>query len=152
MKKIMIVGSAGSGKSTLAKELRDILDFEVVHLDAKFHKANWNPITKKEQIPIHNKIMEKNTWIIDGNWTATINKRIKESDIVIYLNFNLFVCLYRITKRFKMNKGTVRDDSAEGCFEKLDFEFINYVIKYHLFKKRKVKKFLEENVFKNLWL
>lgn len=142
------MGSAGSGKSTLAKELRDILDLEVIHLDAKFHKENWNARTKEEQIPIHDKIMEKSNWIVEGNWTATINKRIEDADMVVYLNFNLFVCLYRIIKRFKINKGTVRDDSAEGCVEKLDFEFINYVIYYHLFKKKIINKFLKLNVLK----
>ena len=49
MNKIIVIGSSGSGKSTLSKQLSNILDIPVYHLDALFWKPNWVMITKDEQ-------------------------------------------------------------------------------------------------------
>lgn len=59
MNKIIIIGSSGSGKSTLSRQLSNILDIPVYHLDALFWKPNWIMTTKDEQIDIQKSLLEK---------------------------------------------------------------------------------------------
>ena len=41
MKKTAIIGSCGAGKSTLARQLGEILDIKVIHLDSFYWKPGW---------------------------------------------------------------------------------------------------------------
>ncbi len=68
MQKILLIGSGGSGKSTLARELGMRLGIDVYHLDALLWKPNWTPATRQEQISIQSELMERDSWIIDGNY------------------------------------------------------------------------------------
>ena len=54
MSKIIVIGSSGSGKSTLSRELSNILEIPVYHLDKLFWKPNWVMTTKDEQFKIQN--------------------------------------------------------------------------------------------------
>ena len=85
MKRISIIGPAGSGKSTLAVKLGKILNLPVYHIDAV-----------KEQI---DKIADGEEWIIDGNKIATLEKRVRCSDSVIFLNFPVEFCISSVNQR-----------------------------------------------------
>ncbi len=146
MKKIMIMGSSGSGKSTLAKELSQLLDIEAIHLDVFFHHFNWKTLSKEEQIVVHEKILKKDSWIIEGNWSKTLDSRINDADMIIYLNFSLSKCLYRVIARYLKNRKKERVDKPLGCKEKIDLQFILYVIEYHRKKKNEIKRYLKEEI------
>ncbi|MEF2290978.1 hypothetical protein V2W34_02995 [Virgibacillus dokdonensis] len=75
--------------------------------------------------------MEKDTWIIDGNYSATMDIRLKEADTIIFLHFSTICCLYGITKRRIQYHKQKRPDLAAGCPEKLDWEFFQYVRKFN---------------------
>ena len=44
------------------------------------------------------------------------------------MNFNRFTCLHRIIKRYKTYRGQSRPDMGEGCEEKVDAEFVKWVL------------------------
>lgn len=141
--KIMVMGSAGAGKSTVARQLGQAYDIPVFHLDRCFWKPGWNMSTQEEQSAIHKTLMNKNAWVIDGNYTTFFKERAEQTDKIIYLNLNRWHCFYRVLKRYVTNRGNTRSDMGEGCEEKFDLEFLVWIWNYHAKKKRKWIKHLE---------
>ena len=148
----MIVGSAGAGKSTLARKLNDIMGIKLFHLDRLFWKPGWECISREELEEKIRSIITLDLWIIDGNYSSTMEMRLKEADTIIFLDFPLWLCLWGVIKRRFMYEGKTRPDITEGCKEKLDWEFIKWILTFP-FKKRKsihekIKKYSEgRNIF-----
>ncbi|AJS61499.1 DNA topology modulation protein [Paenibacillus sp. IHBB 10380] len=130
MKRILVIGSGGSGKSTLSQRLSNILDIPVIHLDTYFWNPNWVPKTNEEWDKIVEQFTNEDHWIIDGNYSRTMDIRIKKADLIIFLDMPRFLCIYRIIKRRIMYHKKTRPDMNEECPEKLDWEFIKWVWNY----------------------
>lgn len=127
--KISIIGYTGAGKSTLAKKLKEIYDIEVMHLDRVNFIANWKERDLNEAEEIVNNFMQKDNWIIEGNYQKLKqDKRFELSDKIIFLNFPVYVCLPRAFRRFWQNRGRVRDDAGENCNEKFDLSFFWWIV------------------------
>lgn len=135
MKRIMIMGSAGSGKSTLAQALSKKTGIEAIHLDKEFWNPGWIMTEKSQQVVLHNELMKRDSWIIDGNYNASLEPRAKAADLIIFLDMPFHLCMYRVFSRYFKNRGKIRPDMCAGCEEKIDMEFINYIIFYHIKKK-----------------
>lgn len=144
MKKIIVIGSGGSGKSTLARSLGEKLNIQVYHLDALFWKPNWVGVPKDEQRKVQNELVRKQQWIIDGNYGGTMDIRIKAADTIIFLDIHRIICVYRAFKRMIQYRNRTRPDMAEGCEERLDFQFLKWIWDYPKTKKPDILKSLEE--------
>lgn len=99
MKRIAIIGSPGAGKSTYAQRLSMITGIQVYHLDKLYWKPGWVETPKSEWVEFQQRIVNKEEWIIDGNYGATMDIRIQAADTVIFLDFPRRVCLWRSIKR-----------------------------------------------------
>lgn len=128
--KISVIGYSGAGKSTLACYLGEMLDIPVLHLDAVHWLPGWNVRPSAEKTALIERFLNENSsWVIDGNYFSLFSeRRMKESDIIIFLDFNRFSCLRRVTARYKKYKGRTREDMGKGCEEKIDIEFIKWVL------------------------
>lgn len=144
MERILIIGCSGSGKSTLARALGEKLGLPVVHLDRLFWHSGWTESSKEE---IDEKIaaeIEKERWIIDGNYTRTLPMRLERCDTVIYLDFSRGACLAGLFKRILTTYGKVRPDMAEGCPERFDWEFLCWVWNFRKTVRPKIEAQLEK--------
>jgi len=138
MNRIMVIGVApGVGKSTFARDLGNLIDIDVYHLDALYWKPNWVEAPVEEFREGQQKIVALDKWLIEGNYSGTFDIRLPYVDTIIYLELPLYVCLYRVIKRWIKNRGRTRVDMGEGCKEKLDYEFITYI--WTTYKPRKQK-------------
>lgn len=135
MKKIAIIGSGGSGKSTLARKLGAILHIKVIHLDALFWKPGWVGVPKEEQRLVQSELVKRETWIIDGNYGGTMDKRLNNADTIIFLDIPRAICAYRVIKRWIQYRNKTRPDMGEGCEEKISLEFLKWVWEYPKAKK-----------------
>ena len=144
MKKIMLIGSGGAGKSTLAKELGKILQIEVIHLDAIHWYPNWQLVPREKQIQIQEELVQNEEWIIDGNWSGTLDIRLKAADTIIFLDYSRYLCIYRAVKRRILYRNKSRPDMVEGNKERLDANFLKYIWMYPKEKKPKVMEKLGE--------
>jgi adenylate kinase family enzyme len=127
MKRIMIIGSGGSGKSTFASRLGEITKIPVFHLDAYYWKPGWVPTPKKEWEEIQLELIQKEEWIIDGNYGSTLELRMREADTIISFDLSKWITTYRVVKRRIQYHGKTRPDLNEDCPEQLDWEFIKWV-------------------------
>ncbi len=127
MKRIMIIGCGGAGKSTLARQLGEKLDIPVVHLDKIWWRENWTHISREEFDAAVLAEVQKEKWILDGNYNRSMDQRLPYCDTIIYLDFSRFACLMGVCKRILTTYGKVRPDMGAGCKERIDFEFLKWV-------------------------
>jgi adenylate kinase family enzyme len=66
------------------------------------------------------------TWVIDGNYTDTLEVRFRAADTVIYLDVPSWLSIMRIARRTLTSYGQVRGDAAHGCAERLDPTFLRF--------------------------
>lgn len=136
MKRVMIIGFSGAGKSTMANMIAEKLGIEAVHLDSLHWLPGWVENTKENEISALKPVLNSEKWVIDGNYSKILyNERMNMADTIVFLDFNRFLCLIRVIRRYLKYKGKRRPDMGEGCDEKLDFEFVSWV----LYKGRKSK-------------
>ncbi|WP_421384062.1 topology modulation protein [Bacillus salacetis] len=140
MERIMVVGiSAGVGKSTFARRLGEILGIEVTHLDSLYWKPGWVEATFEEFSAPQKEIVQKPQWIMEGNYSSTFDLRFEFADTIIYLELPLYVCLYRVLKRWLTNLGKTRPDMGEGCEEKMDWAFLKFIVTTYRSRKGKME-------------
>ena len=93
MKKIIVIGCPGSGKTTFAEKLRDRLGLPLFYLDAIWHKSDRTHISREEFDLRLGKILLRESWIIDGNYSRTLERRMAACDTVILFDLPTSVCL-----------------------------------------------------------
>ena len=129
--KIAIIGYSGSGKSTLAGRLAEHYDIPVLYFDRVQFRPNWEirPQASKEIMTKTFLDLHKD-WVIDGNYSKLFfERRMEETDVIILLLFNRFACLHRVWRRYRKYKNQSRPDMGDGCNEKLDREFVKWVLR-----------------------
>ena len=144
MERIMIIGCGGSGKSTLARMLGEKTGLPVVHLDKLFWRPGWVSLSKEEFDQVHQEAINRERWIIDGNFDRTIPERLRRCDTVIYLDFSRLACLLGVVKRILTNYGKVRPDMGDGCPERFDLEFLKWVWNFNRNKRERNFRLLSE--------
>lgn len=107
-------------------------------------------IKKNEFREILDELLNKEFWIIDGNFMSTMESRIEKSDTVIFLDFSTIVCLFRVIKRRFQYINKTRPDMNPNCPEKIDLAFLLFVIGYRMNNRKKVKDILKNNEDKNI--
>lgn len=127
MKRIMIIGGGGAGKSTLARKLHEITGIPLFHLDYYFWNDGWVPTDDVKFLRMVDQFAANKEWIIDGNYSRTMNKRLAKADTIIFLDFSRWALLSGILKRRLMYNRKTRPDLPKGCPEKIDWEFITWV-------------------------
>ena len=127
MERVIIIGCGGAGKSTLARKLGEKTGLPVVHLDKLFWKPGWESVSQEEFDILHRQELAKERWILDGNFDRTMPERLARCDTVVYLDFSRVTCLLGVAKRILTTYGTVRPDMGEGCPERFDWEFLQWV-------------------------
>lgn len=125
MQKIMIIGCSGAGKSVFARKLRDKTGLPLYYLDQIWHKPDKTNITREEFDMRLSEIVQKERWIIDGNYQRTMELRLCACDTVILLDYPVEVCLSGAAARV----GTVHEDLpwVEDVF---DEEFRQWILDF----------------------
>jgi adenylate kinase family enzyme len=127
MRRVLVIGIPGAGKSTFSRALAARTGLPVIHLDTEFWQPGWK-ITPLEiwrgQVA---KLVEREAWIMDGNYGASLDLRLPRADTVIWFDYPRHVCLRRAIWRVITTYGKVRADLAPGCPEQFDLEFLRFI-------------------------
>lgn len=99
MKKVIIIGCSGSGKTTFAEKLQRVTNLPLYYLDAIWHKPDRTHISREEYDKKLAEIFKTKEWIIDGNYSRTIEERIKNSDMIFLFDLPTEVCVQGATER-----------------------------------------------------
>lgn len=93
MKKIIVIGCPGAGKTTFSEKLCKKLDLPLFYLDAIWHKPDRTHISREEYDARLTNILAQDSWIIDGNYSRTVERRMAACDTVFLFDLPSEVCL-----------------------------------------------------------
>jgi adenylate kinase family enzyme len=130
MRRVLVIGSGGAGKSTFAARLGERTGLPVLHLDALYWRAGWRETPREEWTARVDELLAGDAWIMDGNYGGTLERRLAVCDTVVFLDFPRALCLWRAVKRRAVFRGRSRPDMAEGCPERLTWEFARWIWTY----------------------
>lgn len=99
MKRIFIVGSSASGKTTLAKQLGEIFNLPVYDLDQYYWLPAWQTVAFATFQTRVNAILAEELWIISGNYPEVQSLILAKADMLIWLDYSFFRCLYQGFRR-----------------------------------------------------
>ena len=93
-------------------------------------------------------ILSKSEWIIDGNYSSTMELRIQECDTVVFLDYPLEICLSGIKER----KGKPRNDLPWIEPAEDDEEFIEYIKSFNKQSRPQIISLLEKYSDKSIYI
>ena len=127
MNRIAVIGCSGSGKSTLARQLGESLGVPVVHLDCLFWKPGWVESPREEFAQRVRDVVSHDRWVLDGTYRFTWHIVMPRVDTIVFLDFPRTICLWRVIARYLAHRGRTRQDVTDGCPEKIDLEFVEFI-------------------------
>ena len=125
-RRVMVVGGCGAGKSTFSKKLSALTGLELIHLDRLGWRGSWEKVPHEEFDTLLGREMEKDAWIIDGNYSRTLRVRMARADTVFWFDFSGIRCLWGVIGRFVRDYGRTRDDMGGDCPEIFNLEKLRF--------------------------
>lgn len=122
--KIVIIGNSGSGKTWLAKKLSSIYSAPIIHFDEIF----WEPggFDKKrdsnEILSLINESKKMPYWVAEGVFGEIAERYIENTDIFIWLDIPLEICIKRLVIRGSESKKHMnREESEQGLKDLIEW-------------------------------
>ena len=137
--KVIIIGCPGSGKSTFARALRDLTGLPLCHLDMLYWNKDKTTVSREVFDERLQAVLEQEKWIIDGNFSRTMEKRLNACDKVFFLDLPSEVCLESVRGRI----GTQRTDLPWLETEE-DAEFMDYIRSFPIEQKPTILALLQK--------
>ena len=125
MKKIIVIGCPGSGKSHFSRELNKITGIPLYHLDMMYWNADKTTVERSVFLERLTDALDRDEWIVDGNYTSTMELRMNMCDTVFLLDYPVEVCLEGIA----MRRGKPRPDMPWIELEE-EVEFTEFIRKF----------------------
>ena len=127
MQRVLVIGISGAGKSTFARKLAARTGLPLIHLDTEFWKQGWKVTERAEWRAKVAELAERDAWIMDGNYGASLDLRLPRADRVIWFDYPRLVCVWRALWRVATTHGRVRPDLAPECPEQFDRQFLRFI-------------------------
>ncbi len=124
-KRINVIGCPGAGKSTASKRISQLTGYPIFDLDIILYNENCKRLDKYKTEQAIDCILQKEQFIIDGTYTTTLKKRLLAIDLVVIIDSNWILSIYRFFKRLFYNQGL-------KCGEKLTFKTLMLLVLYPL--------------------
>lgn len=102
------------------------------HLDQMYWAPGWQELDKPTWLARLDAALAQPHWIIEGNYSSTLERRLARADQVVLLDLSPFRCAWRTLRRTLALHGKVRPDMAEGCPERFSLSFIWYVLTFRI--------------------
>lgn len=127
-KKIAIIGVSASGKSTLSRKIAEKTSLPLFHMDMLYWKEDWQAVPESEYLKAHKLIVEKPEWIVEGYIDGKMANRLKNADLVIYLDYSGLRCAWQLTlRRIKYHKRN-RPELPKEALERFKLKFFWLVL------------------------
>ena len=125
--RICILGPSNSGKSTLACAIARKHGLPAIHLDQLFHqpRTNWQPRPHTEFVRLHDQAIQQDQWVMEGNYTRTIEQRLQRATGFILLEVSTATSLFRYFRRTWFEHD--RPGALEGGQDSIKWQMIRHI-------------------------
>ncbi|WP_023639045.1 ATPase AAA [Dickeya zeae] len=126
--RICIIGPSNSGKSTLAHAIAKKRHLEVIHLDRFFHVpySNWQERPFNEFLLLHDAAINKEKWVMDGNYKRCLPQRLSRTTGLILLDISTLASLSRYVNRTLFQHQ--RYGGLEGGKDRLNWRMVHHIV------------------------
>lgn len=145
MKKVLVIGCPGSGKSTFSRSLHNVTGIPLYHLDMLYWNSDKTTVEKNVFISRLTEVLNKDQWIIDGNFSSTMSLRLSLCDTVFFLDYPTDLCLEGVEER----RGKKREDMPWIETEE-DTEFTEFIKNFNTTRRPQILDLLEHYKDKNI--
>ena len=127
--RIIILGPSNSGKSTLAVSIARKQAMIAVHLDQlrQIPNTNWQERPDADFAQLHNAAIQKDSWVMDGNYSSLMPQRVERATGLIALNSNVWLRYFRYVKRTLRNN-EARAGHLEGGEDQLSWKMTRWIM------------------------
>lgn len=139
MNRVTVLGCPGSGKSYFCKKLSKLTALPLHHLDNIWHKHDKTTITEEEFDSRLFALLNEDKWIIDGNYSRTIESRLEHANKIFLFDLPTEQCIEAIESRM----GKPRDDIPWIEYD-WDLEFKEFVLNFSNNKLPNIYKLLDQ--------
>lgn len=140
MKRIIVIGCPGAGKSTFSRKLAEKLSIPLHPLDLIWFSGNGKEHISRGQFDSRlEKLMEGERWIIDGNYSRTMEWRMSCCDTVFFFDLPTEECL----KGMKARIG-VKCPDKPWIETEIDTDFLNRIINFRTDLQPHIEQLLEK--------
>ena len=124
MKKVLVIGCPGSGKSYFSRKLSEKIGLPLCHLDMLFWNSDRTDVGREVFLQRLSEVLKGNEWIIDGNYSYSMEMRLAVCDTVFFFDLPTEKCLEGVCER----RGKPRPDLPwnEADYPP-DEEFIEFI-------------------------
>ena len=145
MKKVIVIGCPGAGKSTFARGLQAKTGLPLHYLDMMFWNADKTTVSREDFDKRLDDVLMTDRWIIDGNYSRTLEKRLSVCDTVFFLDMPVDVCLSGVKQR----QGKPRADMP-WIENGEDAEFLKFIKEFTACSRPKILLLLKKYSNKNI--
>ena len=119
MKKIIVIGCPGAGKSVFSRKLNEVVKIPFVHLDNLYWNNDRTTIPKEVFLQFLSETLDRDSWIIDGNYLSTMKLRLSKCDTVFFFDLPTDICLDGIRGRVGISRPDIpwTEQSVDPEFE-----------------------------------
>ena len=107
MKRVLVIGCPGAGKTYFSKKLGQILSLPVIHMDNLYWNKDKTSISQEELKIRLKPYLEKDSWIIDGNYHHCLEMRLPYATDVFMLDISRKECIEGIKERINQPRDDI---------------------------------------------
>jgi len=134
VRRIALLGSAGAGKSWIGRQLAELLDLPVIHLDRLYWRPGWVATPDPEWHAIQLREVEREAWIADGIQEGRLmpDLWLDAADTIVFMDISPLTCIRRVAKRRLdgVNGPEMPADCEPAPFYRAFPRFLNFVWAY----------------------
>lgn len=130
IQRVLVIGSPAAGKSHVAQHVGTLLKLPIFHLDAMYYLPGWVDQNEQRWTATLDDVIDRASWVIDGNFIESLPQRMPRADLVIWLDYDRPETMRRVMGRMILPQTTGRADLAEGCKENWSVDFLIATWKY----------------------
>jgi len=99
MQRVNVIGTSGRGKSTFSRKLAALLKAPYLEIDKLYWGPNWNEPADELFFKKLEAELNRESWVLDGNYQRTEAIKWKNVQVVIWLDYSMPRVMFRVIKR-----------------------------------------------------